>query len=99
MRQPIDTAPKDGKDIWVEDATGAIDVARWSSQACKWVWKNGHPINTAPSHWHPLNGDLFQEDERSSSLFPTGRAARSLAVSLTAVILGAIALIGAFDQF
>jgi hypothetical protein len=99
MRQPIDTAPKDGKDIWVEDATGAIDVARWSSQVSNWVWKNGHPFNTAPSHWYPLNGELFQEDERSSSLFASGRAGRRLAVSLSAVILGAVALMGAFDQF
>ncbi|MGY3614243.1 hypothetical protein [Bradyrhizobium sp. USDA 10063] len=92
MRQPIDTAPRDGKDIWVEDAAGAFDIAHWSSQAGKWVWKNGYPINIAPTHWYPITEDVFQEDEQSSPR-------RKLMVSLIAVILVAAALIGVFDQF
>ncbi|WP_152536001.1 hypothetical protein [Bradyrhizobium sp. Ai1a-2] len=99
MRQPIATAPRDGKDVWVEDAAGAIDIARWSSEACKWVWKNGRPINITPTHWYPITEDVFQEDEQSSRLFPPGRAGRRLAASLVLVVLGAIALIGVFDQF
>jgi hypothetical protein len=99
MRQPIDTAPKDGKDIWVESATGAFDIAHWSSGADEWVWKNGHPINFAPAHWYPITEDLFQEDEQSSSWLQIGRAGRRLAASLIAVILVAAALVGVFDPF
>ncbi|WP_454626800.1 hypothetical protein [Bradyrhizobium cenepequi] len=99
MRQPIDTAPRDGKDIWVEEAAGAIDIAHWSSQARKWVWKNGYPINIAPTHWHPITEDVLQEDEQSSSPLRVGRTGRRLTASLIAVVLVAAALIGVFDQF
>jgi hypothetical protein len=99
MRQPIATAPRDGKDIWVEDKAGAFDIARWSSEASKWVWKNGHPIRIAPTHWYPITEDVFQDDEQSSSLFSIGRAGRWLAAFLILVILVAAALIGVFDPF
>ncbi|WP_454619804.1 hypothetical protein [Bradyrhizobium cenepequi] len=99
MRQPIDTAPRDGKDIWVEDATGAVDIAHWSSQAGKWAWKNGRPINIAPTHWHPITEDVLQDDEQWSSPLRVGGAGRRLTASLIAVILVAGVAIAVFDQF
>ncbi|MCA1453353.1 hypothetical protein I6F35_09015 [Bradyrhizobium sp. BRP22] len=96
MRQPIDTAPRDGKDIWVESATGAFDIAHWSSETGEWVWKSGHPINIAPTHWYPITEDVFLEDEQSSG--PLGRTGRRL-TSLIAVILVAAAIVGVFDAF
>jgi hypothetical protein len=98
MRRPIDTAPRDGEDIWVEDSTGAFDVAHWSAEAGTWVWKNGTPINITPTRWYPIDEDVFfQEDQQSSSPVAIGRA--GLAVSLIAVILVGAALIGVPNQF
>ncbi len=99
MRQPIDSAPRDGKDIWVEDATGTFDIARWSPHAGNWVWKNGCPIQIAPTHWYPISDDLFQEDEQSSSWLQGGRPGLRVTASLIAVILVAAALIAVFDLF
>jgi hypothetical protein len=98
MRQPIDTAPRDGKAIWVESSAGAFDIAHWSSESGEWVWKNGHPIRIAPTHWYPITEDVFQEDEQSSSRLQVGGAGLWLATSLVAVILAAAALMGVFDQ-
>jgi hypothetical protein len=97
MRQPIDSAPRDGKDIWVEDATGAFDIARWSPQAGNWVWKSGCPIHSVPTHWYPITEDVFEDDEQSSS-WPRGGRLR-LAASLIAGILVVAALIWVFDPF
>jgi hypothetical protein len=99
MRQPIDTAPRDGTDIWVEDAAGAIDIAHWSSQAGRWVWKNEFPINIAPTHWHPITEEALQEEEQSGSRFRIGLIGRRLAGGLIAVILVAAALVAGYDQF
>src|SRR5262245_39165188 len=99
MRQPIDSAPKDGKDIWVEDATGAFEIARWSPQAGNWVWKNECPILITPTHWYPITEDVFQKDEQASGWLRSGRAGLRLAVSLIAVVLVAAALVGVFDPF
>jgi hypothetical protein len=99
MRQPIDSAPRDGKDIWVEDATGAFEIARWSSQSGNWVWKNECPIQITPTHWYPITEDVFQEDEQSSGWLRGGRAGLRLAVCLIAVILVAAAVVGVFDPF
>ncbi len=98
MRRPIDTAPRDGQDIWLESATGTFDIAHWSREAGEWVWKNGHPIRIAPAHWYPITDDVFQDD-RSSDRLQIGRAGQWLAGSLIAAVLVAAALIGVFDQF
>src|SRR6476620_423152 len=96
MRQPIDTAPRDGKDICVEDATGAFDVAHWSSETDKWVWKNGNPINITPTHWYPITRHVYLEDAQSSSPLQGGRAGRKFTASWIAVPLIAAALIGVY---
>lgn len=92
MRRPIDTAPRDGEDIWVEDATGAVDVAHWSPQAGKWVSKDGAPINAEPTHWYPETEDIDAEGE------PLGKPFAAAVILLPAILIGA-ALLGVFDTF
>jgi hypothetical protein len=70
MRHTIETAPKDGKFVILEDdATGIYDVAQWSPDAGKWVGKNSEPTKLTPTHWHPLVRDEYflGEDEISSN--------------------------------
>ncbi|WP_157461170.1 MULTISPECIES: hypothetical protein [Bradyrhizobium] len=92
MRRPIDTAPRSGEGIWVEDATGAAEVGHWSPEAGKWVWQNGSPINPAPTHWHPAMEDVDPEDERS------GGSLVAAAILIPVIFVGA-SLLGVFTPF
>jgi len=70
MRQAIETAPRDGSAIILEDdASGTYDVAHWSPEAGEWVGENGAPIESTPSHWFPMPVDKYRrhEDEGSSA--------------------------------
>jgi hypothetical protein len=90
MRQAIDTAPRDGKIVILEDdASGTYDVAHWSRKTFQWVGENGEPSNITPTHWYPRPRDkyLLQEDDRSPR--------RSAAWSITATLI-AVALIGVY---
>ncbi|MFL6835741.1 MAG: hypothetical protein ACJ8FZ_00325, partial [Bradyrhizobium sp.] len=100
MRQEIETAPRDGKDIFVEDARGAFDVAHWSSEVGEWVWKNGNPIRIKPTHWYPIRQlEHSLEDEQSSRPSHVGSARRRFTTSSIAVTLVAAALIGVYFRF
>lgn len=92
MRRPIDTAPRSGEGIWVEDATGAAEVGHWSPEAGKWVWQDGSPINPAPTHWHPAMEDVDPEDERS------GGSLVAAAILIPVIFVGA-SLLGVFTPF
>ena len=60
MRRTIETAPRDGHAIILEDdGSGTYDVAQWSAETGKWVGENGEPSKITPTHWHPLQGDNF----------------------------------------
>jgi hypothetical protein len=60
MRRTIETAPRDGKVVILEDDTNGIyDVAHWSPEAAEWIGENGEPSKITPSHWYPLQGDNF----------------------------------------
>ena len=61
MRETIETAPRDGSAIILEDdAKGTFDVAHWSSEAGEWVAENGELIMITPSsHWYPIPGDNY----------------------------------------
>src|SRR5258705_149628 len=53
MRRAIDTAPRDGKLVILEDdASGSFELARWSAEARAWVRENGELSKIAPTHWH-----------------------------------------------
>ncbi|KYH00854.1 hypothetical protein [Bradyrhizobium sp. DOA1] len=92
MRRPIDTAPKNGEDIWLEDATGAVEVGHWSLEAGQWVWQDGSPINGAPTHWYLAIEDVDPEGERS------GRAFVAAAILIPSILVGA-SLLGVFGPF
>ncbi|WLB87368.1 hypothetical protein [Bradyrhizobium japonicum] len=92
MRRPIETAPRSGEGIWVEDATGATEIGHWSPEAGKWVWQDGSPINPAPTHWYPAMGDVDPEDERS------GGSLVAAAILIPVIFAGA-SLLGLFTPF
>src|SRR5258708_37134782 len=78
MRQAIETAPKDGKVVILEDdASGTYDVGRWSEEAGGWVGKNGERSKIKPTHWHPMSREkyLLQKDKGSSNAPQVGRSA------------------------
>ena len=58
MRREIDTVPKDGKIVILEDAArGTYELARWSTEQSAWVGEDGKPIPITPTHWLPLQRD------------------------------------------
>jgi hypothetical protein len=59
MRKPIDTAPRNGDFVILEDgARGTIAVARWSAEAAQWLDEHGTPSHLNATHWHsPQNRD------------------------------------------
>ena len=84
MRRTIETAPRDGNVVILEDdASGIYDVAHWSPEAGEWVAENGEPSKiTTPTHWHtipqhtiPHDKYLVQEPGGSSSRSHAGPSA------------------------
>ena len=68
MRRAIDTAPKDGTFVILEDdISGRFESAQWSPEGRGWVRKNGEPSEITPTHWQtmrlPEEGDDFLQDE------------------------------------
>ncbi|MBR0900599.1 hypothetical protein JQ616_37075 [Bradyrhizobium tropiciagri] len=60
----IDTAPKDGTFVILEDdVSGRFESAQWSAEGRGWVRKNGAPSEITPTHWQtmhlPEEGDEF----------------------------------------
>jgi hypothetical protein len=54
MRYAIETAPKNGNIVILEDdESGFLEVAHWSPEAGEWIRENGERIEINPSHWHP----------------------------------------------
>jgi hypothetical protein len=92
MRRPIDIAPRNGEDIWVEDAAGAVEAAHWSCEEGKWVWTDGSPIDIAPTHWYPATEDVDPEDE------PSGSSLAAAVILIVAIFVGAT-LLGVFEPF
>ena len=76
--QLIETAPRDGGFLIVEEDTSAKnDIARWASEAGGWVRENGEPIKITPSYWYPIKGENYPQRglEISISVPPRERAA------------------------
>ena len=60
MRNEIETAPKDGTFVILEDdSSGIYDVAHWLAATGQWIGKNDEPITITPTHWHPLAHDNY----------------------------------------
>jgi hypothetical protein len=70
MRPTIESAPRDGEFIIIEDdVSGRYDVAHWSPSG-EWVREDGEPSKITPSRWHPVRNEEYHAfgDERSSSV-------------------------------
>src|SRR6476661_1779097 len=66
MRRAIETVPKDGKVVILEDdASGTFELAHWSAEARAWVRENGELSKITPTHWHATRRDeyLLQEGD------------------------------------
>ena len=103
MRYSIETAPRDGKIVILEDgASATLDVAHWSPEAGKWVDKNGEPSKIEPTHWYPLPRDkyLLQENGGTSDPSrvgpPASRSRRRFAASSITAALVAAVLVGVY---
>jgi hypothetical protein len=97
MRQTIESAPRDGKIVILEDdASGTYEVARWSAKAGGWVGENGEPSKIAPTHWHlrPRDEYFLQENDRSPRRFATW----SITATVLAVGLMGLYLLGLYFQ-
>lgn len=59
MRRPIETAPKNGVFVILEDAAhGTFAVARWSIETAQWLDDDDKPIQLNATHWNlPQNLD------------------------------------------
>ena len=72
MRRTIETAPRNGNVVILEDdASGSYDVAHWSPKAGEWVGENGEPSEITPTHWHkfrPTNISTGVSRPRPSTL-------------------------------
>ena len=101
MRHAIETAPKDGTIVILEDgASATLDVAHWSPEAGKWVDKNGEPSKIQPTHWYPLPCDKYvlQENDGTSSpsrVGPPASHSRFAASSIAAALVAAV-LVGVY---
>jgi hypothetical protein len=72
MRRTIETAPRDGNAIILEDDVfGTYDVAHWSAEADEWVGENGEPSKIAPTHWYPLQGENYLQQGHDISSSPS----------------------------
>src|SRR5438445_3704274 len=88
MRRAIETVPKDGKVVILEDdASGTFELAHWSAEARAWVKENGELSKITPTYWHATRRDeyLLQEGdefllqrESGSSGLSASRERRSL---------------------
>src|SRR5256886_474555 len=105
MRQTIDTAPREGNVVILEDRAGTYDVARWSPEAGEWISESGEPSKITPTHWRPVPRDkcLPQKHDESSNpsqLRPSSpRARRLVMVCGIAVALMALAFIPLYFDF
>ena len=82
MRRTIETAPRDGKFVILEeDARGNHDVARWSSEAGGWVGKNGEPIKITPTYWYPAQSKNHLQQGLDFSFFLRRAAERPATAS------------------
>jgi hypothetical protein len=97
MRRTIETAPRDGNVVILEDdASGTYDVAHWSPKAGEWISENGEPIKIVPSHWYPMQGDNYLQQEHDRSRVRPTPSSRGFATSSIAATLVAGALIGMY---
>src|SRR6202171_3879547 len=103
MRRTIETAPRDGNVIILEDdGRGTDDVAPRAPEAGEWVGENGEPSKITPSHWYPMPRDKYLSLESDGSSNPSqirpspARARRYAIFSLAAILVAAALNIGIY---
>src|ERR1700676_1331260 len=68
MRHPIETVPRNGKVVVLEDEkTATVDVARWSTETHAWLGENGEFRNITPTHWHALRRECESDGHSGSN--------------------------------
>src|SRR6266702_1298491 len=83
MRRAIETVPKDGKVVILEDdASGTFELAHWSADARAWLQENGERSKITPTYWHPTRRDeyLLQEGDEFLLQKESGSSAPSASV-------------------
>lgn len=108
MRYPIETAPRNGSIVVLEDdASGTRAVAYWSP-AGEWIGEFGEPSEITPSHWRPCYS-FFRSSSRgeapqspTASEFSAIRSAHArqgfVASGIVPLVVLAIVLVGMFIQ-
>jgi hypothetical protein len=83
MRRTIETAPRDGQAIILEDdKSGTYDVAHWSPEAGEWIGESGEPSKITPTHWYPMQGGNYLQRPTASDVI----APRSVALAAPATV-------------
>jgi hypothetical protein len=59
MRRAIETVPKDGEVVILEDDANGNELAHWSAEAGAWVGENGGPSKITPTYWHEMRRDKY----------------------------------------
>jgi hypothetical protein len=67
MRHAIETVPKDGEVVILEDDANGYELARWSAEAGAWVGENGELSKITPTHWHEMRRDKYLPQTFSDS--------------------------------
>jgi chromosome segregation ATPase len=79
MREAIDTVPRNGDFVILEDdGLAKYAIARWSSETSQWVDEGGTPCTINPTHWHPFGFPGYvpePTDELGSAAAKAGPAA------------------------
>lgn len=103
MRHTIETAPRNGKVVILDDESrGIYDVAHWSAEARDWVSENGEPTKITPSHWYPMQEEQYSRQEQDISSGPSAspvrrpRLRQRFATSSIAAALVGAALVGVY---
>jgi hypothetical protein len=93
MRQAIETAPRDGEVVILEnEPTGTYDIAHWSAQTGEWVAEDGEPTKITPTHWCPTPGDEYLPEDHDESSNPSqlGPSSRARPLATACLIIGAL---------
>jgi hypothetical protein len=66
VRQPIETVPKDGNAVILEDhVSGSYELAHWSAHESAWVKESGGHCEIAPTYWHAISSTKKLEDKEN----------------------------------
>ena len=84
MRGKIESAPRDGKFVILEeDGGGKFIVGRWSPETLGWVSEDGEPIKITPRYWHPVPGEIYLQQELAALPSLNGTAPPATANDVT----------------